>query len=423
MDRKSEDAYADLKAHALVFEASGRRAAVVCADIIAFGGAWTDSIRKRLDERGVVPAANLLLNASHTHCGPVVENTVYGPYPQYHNPGYAEWLADEIVNLVQRATEAMFECELFHADAPCNVGISRRRLKPDGSLQFGPAVSAPYDPWVRTLRIVDRDGTVRALLFGYGCHPAAMKGYSLGPDWVGYAREAIEDTIPDCTALYMQGFEGDQRPRNLDGQGNFAEGTVTDLKNLGWQMAQSVLATLTGTARAVSGETVAGRLAEIRLPLDAPPSRAELDARATEGDEFDRTWASRMLKIVDRKGSLPTSLAMPIQAIRIGNLILLGLAGEICIPYDGILRQLIGDRPAILAGCSNDCVAYIPTDAMLPRGGYEVSGNHTVFFYPAPFTAGVEGAIVEGFAALLRATDDRVLSDLTQRKAAEGDRP
>ena len=72
----------------------------------------------------------------------------------------------------------------------------------------------------------------------------------------------------------------------------------------------------------------------------------------------------------------------------IGNFLCLAMAGEICIPYLEILENLCEDFSMFFAGCSNECVAYIPSEAMLPQSGYEVSGNHTVYFYPAPFGAG-----------------------------------
>ena len=80
-DKPSEGKAHDLNAKALALEdARGTRLVIVTVDLIGIPRPTRDWLEKHVTERYGVPRDALLLNASHTHCGPVIRETKYSIY-------------------------------------------------------------------------------------------------------------------------------------------------------------------------------------------------------------------------------------------------------------------------------------------------------------------------------------------------------
>src|SRR5438477_4976354 len=74
-NKPSEGKVQDLFAKALALEdASGGRLVIVTMDLIGMTRVIRDAVEKQAAEKYKLPRAALLLNASHTHCGPVVRS-------------------------------------------------------------------------------------------------------------------------------------------------------------------------------------------------------------------------------------------------------------------------------------------------------------------------------------------------------------
>ncbi|MFK7776732.1 MAG: neutral/alkaline non-lysosomal ceramidase N-terminal domain-containing protein, partial [Gimesia sp.] len=69
--KPSEGKVHDLYAKVLIIEdARGQKVVIVTTDLIAITPALRDPIAARLESEFKIPSAALLMNASHTHCGP-----------------------------------------------------------------------------------------------------------------------------------------------------------------------------------------------------------------------------------------------------------------------------------------------------------------------------------------------------------------
>jgi len=77
----SEGKVHDLWAKALALEdAYGTRTVIVTVDLIGIPRPTREWMEEQVDARFKLPPAALLLNASHTHCGPVIRETRYSIY-------------------------------------------------------------------------------------------------------------------------------------------------------------------------------------------------------------------------------------------------------------------------------------------------------------------------------------------------------
>ncbi len=72
------------------------------------------------------------------------------------------------------------------------------------------------------------------------------------------------------------------------------------------------------------------------------------------------------------------------------------------MPYCLAIKREYPEYKTIVAGYSNDVMAYIPTAQMLAEGGYEPVKSMTYYGWPAPFAPEVEGRILDAVRDALR---------------------
>jgi hypothetical protein len=78
-------------------------------------------------------------------------------------------------------------------------------------------------------------------------------------------------------------------------------------------------------------------------------------------------------------------------------------ADEAVVEWLGHLRHWLHDEQLIAWSYCQYCSGYLPTDELLPEGGYEVnSSNWYGKWGPAPFAPGVNGAVEQAFQSLAR---------------------
>ncbi|HKJ66551.1 MAG TPA: neutral/alkaline non-lysosomal ceramidase N-terminal domain-containing protein, partial [bacterium] len=111
--RPAEGTLQRLWAKAVAIEdASGERGVLVTTDLLGFPRSVSDTIRSRLQERLRLSRAQIILNSSHTHSGPVLRDGMYHIYPVGEEEirrieRYTVWLEDQIGRLVERAIQQL----------------------------------------------------------------------------------------------------------------------------------------------------------------------------------------------------------------------------------------------------------------------------------------------------------------------------
>ena len=212
-------------ARAVVVATPTHRAAYVVADIGMFFQAAVDEITDRLAAAtaGRLSAENVVLTATHTHCGPgghgrhlLYNITTLGQHRRtFHR------LVDGVVRAVLDAEAALAPAELSLArgelrDASVNRSASSFDRNPDRDL-----LPLRIDPAVTLLRI-ERDGELRAAVDWFAVHCTSMGNGNrlLSSDnkgWAAAAWEAAERADrPDFVAAFAQTNAGDMSP-NLGG--------------------------------------------------------------------------------------------------------------------------------------------------------------------------------------------------------------
>jgi len=395
----AEGALHPLWAKALVVEDKhGQRVVIVTADLIGdnFGRQLSDAIGAAVSRRTGIGRQRIVVNFSHTHCGPVVRVSdgalvTYGldEGQRAAVTAYARTLEDKLVNLVTSACTHLQPATLSFGEGKATFAANRRkRYNPDG----------PVDHTVPVLRVADEKGRLLAVLFGYACHTTTLGSdfYRYNGDYAGFAQIALEAAHPGARAMFIAGCGADINPS--------PRGTVQLAEQHGKSLAGAVDEVLGGDLHPVRG-ALAVAFARVDLPFVDPPDRETLQARRGQGNVYDQRLTEVLLKRLSRQGSLERAYPCPVQVVRFGrDLTFVALGGEVVVDYVLRLRREFPGQRLWVAGYCNEVFAYVPSERVLTEGGYEGGGAMKYFGWHGPFKPGVEDRVVGQVKKLVRET-------------------
>jgi len=334
-DNPSEGREQDLFAKALAIEDSeGFRAVIVTADLIGISEELRAEVERRVGAEFGLPPHALLMNASHTHCGPA--------YVREDARDYFDFLADEMSRLVGTAIADMEPSHLSYCKARCGFAMNRRTPTPEGYRNH-PNPEGPVDHIVPVLRVDDAAGELKTVIFGYSCHNTTMSFMQWLGDYAGYAQEYLEADHPGLVAMFMNNCSGDQNP--------YPRGMLYFAQRHGRSLATAVEAALETNQRQCFHQH------RLNGPLRSVLERVELEFTEESGRE---------------------PYAYPVQVLRFGDgLALIGLGNETVVDYSLRLKSELGGRgPAIwVAGYTNAYGGYVPSRRVLEEGGYEAESR------------------------------------------------
>jgi hypothetical protein len=387
----SEGMLHDIWAKALLIEDSkGKRAVMISSDLLGFPKVMSDPIRDRIKAQFGLGRDQILLNSSHTHSGPVIGDALTDVYVLDDQQvasvlKYSKILEDQIVKLVGDAIKNMEPVELFYQNGVTRFQVNRRNNNANLLTQLT-ELQGPNDFAVPVLKAMTPKGELKAIAFGYACHPTVLSGYDWSGDYPGYAQIELEKDHPGTTALFFQSSGADQNP--------LPRHTAPLAKQYGRELAAAVDRVLEEEMRKLPSNLITS-YSELDLPLAASPTEAELTKIINNagGAAYQKRWAQRFLNKIKAGEKLITSYPYPVQVWSIGNLPLVSLGGELLVEYGIKIKQMLGEDTFVY-GYSNDVMSYVPSSTVLKEGGYEGESAHTVYGLPSKWQVGVESRIL-----------------------------
>ena len=390
----SEGVLTPLWAKALALESSrGRRVVIVTVDVVGIPGSISDEVAARLRKQYGLERSQLVINCSHTHTGPMVWPNLknLAAIPPEEQRKLEAWAAgpftDDLVKVAGAALKDLAPATIAYGEGSAGFAMNRRLPTPTG-FKNSPNKDGLVDHRVPVLKVVDRAGKLRAILFAYACHNTTLGGdiYQFSGDYAGYAQAALEQSHPGATALFMILCGADQNP--------YPRGKVADAADHGKELAAAVDRVLSGSMSAVDGPIASDfRLVTLRL---APRTREdfEKELKSTVPGEVRR--ARTMLDALAAGRRIDT-VEYPVEAVRFGHsLTLLALGGEVTVGYALRVQKEYPGEPVIAAGYSNDVMSYIPTAQILKEGGYEPVDSMAYYLQSGPYADDVEERVFAG---------------------------
>jgi neutral ceramidase len=381
-----------LHAKALALQAGDRRPSVlVTVDLLGLTARITDRVASAVRRRHKIGRADLLFNASHTHCGPVVDeqlSVAYDLSPDQWSTirAYTVQLERKLVAVTTDALSRLRPARLTYARGQAEFAANRRvAFTPDG----------PVDRSVPVVRVDALDGAPIAIVFGYACHNTTLQDnfVQYHGDYAGVAQAALERRHPGATALFITGCGADANPR--------PRGTLELVETHGTALADSVDRVLgSGAAVDSSLDTDYGT---VDLPFVDASARERWRKQLQIEEVYLRRYAALMDAIVERHGRLPATQRAPVQIWQFGSsLTLVALSGEAVVDYALRLAREYPDRRMWIAGYSNDVFGYLPSLRVLREGGYEGADAMVYYGRPGPFTDAVEELVIGKVKKMIR---------------------
>jgi hypothetical protein len=383
-----------LHAKALALQCRERPVAVlVTVDLLGVTARSTSYVAAEVERRHGIPRANLLFNASHTHCGPVVDeqlSVAYDLSPEQWTAirGYSKRLDEQLVAVVGHAIAQLRPARLSYARGEAGFAANRRvKFSADG----------PVDRSVPVLRIDGTSGESVAVAFGYACHNTTLQDtfVQYHGDYAGVAQDALERRHPTMTALFVAGCGADANPS--------PRGTLDHVRAHGEALAAAVERVLPTTVPIAAALQTSYGIVD--LPFVGETARTQWRRQLPIDEIYLRRYDALMEALRAREGRLPAAQPQPIQIWRFGTpsepLTLVALGGEVVVDYALRLGRDYADARIWAAGYSNDVFGYVPSLRVLKEGGYEGADAMVYYGRPGPFTDTIEERIFGEIARLM----------------------
>jgi hypothetical protein len=389
--RYSTGIHDPLLATALYLDDGETRVLFIATDAIFVTKAITQNVRSAISKQTGVPAANILLSASHTHSGPKVGDYLSNeadPIIPKCDPKYVELLERGAIDAGLRAVNSA---------QPAIIGMGVADATGVGTNRHDPA--GPADLRVPVVLVKTEDGKKNiAAMIVCNMHPTVLHENStlVSGDFPAMARHYLQERVlgKDCVIVYHTGPSGNQSPRHVTTANTFAEA-----KRLGHVVGKAVEKVVRGLECA-SGASIKVEQAQIDLPLRNLPSvvdaektlkamknrletlkksgAARTDIRTAECDWFGAEETHTLARAAaDGRLVEAVKSTMPaeIQIIRIGSWTFIAWPGEVFIEFALSITQ---DRPQtfLITLANGELQGYLVTQEAIDKNVYE-AGNAT----------------------------------------------
>lgn len=282
---------------------------------------FPEGTRRMWGSMAGVDEASVSVHATHTHSA-----------PEHFSAKYTARIAQAI----QEASENMRPLRVRAGKGETGVSVNRRpHLQPNDTL--------PVDKTLNVVVFDNEDGTPAGAIVNCAVHPTLLlnPAYRVSAEFVGLAAKAWEEeTGSGFVAHFIQGFSGDVGP--FGHYRDETDDTYPWVKRLGHELYEEIAA-------------IAGK----SEPIAALPFAS----------------AEQKVALPTREGYFKPSIDVTLQALRIGQLLLVSVSCEVFNGYAGIVRELSPAAYTLCAGVSNGYNGYLPTPEAFVDGlgGYEMN--------------------------------------------------
>lgn len=384
----------------------GKKIVLITADLLRFPEDMSWRIKKWAENNLGLKSSSVILNSSHTHCGPVL--TMDSVYPRWNvDFFYVDQLESTICKGIQSAVENLVSAVVKYGVFSSDLGIDRRLPKPDkdGKMvwDWGPYKQGNHDPDMSVLAIYNENGlNMKGLLYSYGCHPTARGGQNISADFPGAVSRGLKKNLGETVyTLFAQGAGGNVKPRIYDPEKkSFKTPSKEELDTFGQKHADQISHFLQSENMKEIPLELASAEKEFDIPFDlkrVPGRKALLEHSEKDNSNYHniayKLWARQLLE-QQRTNSVPHDYRMHLTKINLNkDLQIIGMSGEVVAGVGRMVKDLYPDKSTIFLGYCSYTGPYIPTSKIIEEGGYEGEDAMTYCLLPAPFVENIDHII------------------------------
>ncbi len=383
-----------LYASCMYIENEETAVAFISLDILFFSKKHVAKVRKKAEELCGIKGKNIMITCTHTHSGPWasgrldIESLEAG---KEQPKEYVETVINCIVEIICDAKKNAFDASFASTVAVCGAesGIGGNRRVYGGY----------HDPYVTVMAVKDKSDVIRGIFVNYSLHPTFIHEWSTvcTADYVAYLRYELEETEKEAIAAFFQGTSGNQSSRYYR-QGE----SYDEAERVGRTLGKAAYEALK-KAEWKDELVIKSESEEMEIELRNFGTQEELELQvehdekiykelyAKYGNSTNREeyylWQNANLKLLGSEDQLgyvkmmkngmkiellDDEVPMEIHAIRLDDLCVIGVPGELFVEYGIYLKAMAGFKKVMVNTVTNGVLpGYFYTPESLVTGGYE----------------------------------------------------
>lgn len=408
-----------LQSRCLVLQQNERRIFWFGSDLVGETVEMTHDLRAEVAHAVDAEVEQIIWSTSQTHSSGSIPGSLLSG-SSITNPSTADQsflkeerrrFVDSFINAARNGIDQLQPARVYSGRGFCDsISYNSRLPMATGGNKFsrnyaeGLQSSKFYDTTIGLLRFDDMQDKPIGLVFNFCCHPAVLiRNNHCSPDWVGSARNRIEQAISGKPAMFVQGFCGDVHPRHMFG-------TPQQAATLGQRLGDATVEALP-TLIPVRTEPLICEFKTIDIQCQPMPNREfclqtidewqafidmvkDEDPNATwvcgynlpEPDMFspqDRIDAAQLsidyfretIRMIDACEQPRHTLPLTLGALRVGDVAAALSPGENFTITGHHVRSQSPFVHTLVCGDTNGLWGYIGNDEEIDRGGAETNAS------------------------------------------------
>jgi neutral ceramidase len=351
--------------------------ALVGVDELFIGKDTVRKARERAEKNTGIPAANILIAASHTHSG----GPILMCLGNEGDPAYEAKVADGIAKAIEDAWAARQTVEIgIGLGKEDTISYNRRFLMKDGKEITHPGKpgskfhdqivkpAGPIDPDVGVLAARKPGGAVQGVVVNFSCHCTVVGGNMFSADYVAYLRKELKAAYGPATEIvFLNGACGDIT--QVDNRATSKDFGPEHAAMMGSKLAAEAVRTISRMAwlktlsNAATTETVPIRIRPEPDPVAEKPAFGL-------GSGPDEVYAAERLRLAEERAKTPV-LPCEVQGLRVGPLGIATNGSEYFVEYALRMKAASPHKYTWFVELANEYIGYVPTAQAFVGGGYE----------------------------------------------------
>ncbi|MEX2234810.1 MAG: neutral/alkaline non-lysosomal ceramidase N-terminal domain-containing protein [Cyclobacteriaceae bacterium] len=363
----------DIYARVVVFSDGKNKAALISAELVGISNVFWQNVSEAIEKKTGIKKEFIFLSAVHNHNGP--STNVYNESPSPDVLAYTKELGEKIIATTDAAMKNMVPVNIGVGKGECKMNINRRAQNGKGQIALGRNPYGPCDQEVGVIRIEDKSGKPLSIIMNWPCHAVVLgpKNYMITGDWPGAASHYVEKEFPEnFVAPVTIGASGDINPiygPHIDFESNSAyafgkDAIGEDLAKVSMKVAKEMKTFSNGMINATQRV--------VSVPAKEKEGPANIQQPKSTEDGF---------------------LKIRLSALRIGNIILTGVSGEVFNEISVKMRKQSPYSNTFMITHCNGSSGYLVTDAAYAEGGYEVGSTRA--------KSGAEKAVIDNLLEMI----------------------
>jgi len=379
-----------LCAKAIVLRQGSESAALVFCDIIGISLDVSSRARRQAAKKTGIPAANILIAATHSHTGPLYFGALrkyfhdlavakHGSDP-YEKVDYSSELVAKIVKVITQADAAAKPVRLKAGVVEQqDLSFNRRFHMKNGTVRFNPGilnpdivrVAGPIDPEVGIVFFHEAgNDSAAAALVNFTLHLDTVGGTKYAADYPFYIEQSLREEYGDeFVLLFGTGTCGDINHIDVTKKERLKTGFI------GKTLAETVnaraefLETVTEPALVVRSEIVQVPLQRYG-PQKVAWARESIKKVGTRELSFlKQVEAYKILALQMRRSG---TIGLEVQVFRLSrDVAVVGLPGEVFVDLGLAIKRASPFATTLVIELCQDAPGYIPTNDAFAEGSYE----------------------------------------------------